>query len=63
MAIIHDEPGGLPWWQGVVREIREAGLFILALSQAALEPTTSAGTTVMAALAYGPAAGSAWWSR
>ena len=57
VAIIHDEPGGLPWWQGVVREIREAGLFILALSQAALEPTTSAGTTVMAALAYARACG------
>jgi len=57
VAIIHDEPGGLPWWQGVVGEIREAGLFILALSQAALEPTTSAGTTVAAALAFARACG------
>jgi hypothetical protein len=57
VAIIHDEAGGLPWWEGVVGDIREAGLFILALSQTALEPTTSAGTMVTTALAFARACG------
>ena len=50
--IIHDEPGGLPWWESVVDEIRQATLFIVALSPAALDPTSSTGTMVAAALAF-----------
>ncbi len=52
VSIIHDEPGGLPWWESVVDEIRQAALFIVALSPAALDPTSSAGTMVAAALAF-----------
>ena len=52
VSIVHDEAGGVPWWEQVVGRIRSAGLFIVALSPAALEPTSSAATTVAAALAF-----------
>jgi TIR domain len=52
VSIVHDEPGGLPWWGRVVGEIRSAGLFIVALSPAALRPASSTATMVATALAF-----------